>query len=224
MATVFGLGGESTRDSSRRFEPHVEDVGSFSNFAPLQCGHSFRRGRMCRTRRRPGVGAAAGKSHDFAMMARSSAACRSSRKEKQRWHAPDALARDAPVGAGLNHVGETFLTPRRIHFTFLIRPRCPCAAVSSFPFPRHRRFHRDEPLLGSGKITGFWQRTVRIGVLGLPCAESAASDQVDDGLIRPKTLECIRAGRYGGCLFRRHCCGVETGDFFDAGGEVLGAM
>ena len=75
-------------------------------------------------------------------------------------HAPDALARDAPVGPGGDHVGDALLAPCRIpdHLLDLIeRPlaegggRCRRAAVIGVSMPmNHCSVAR--------KMIGLWQR------------------------------------------------------------------
>ena len=82
-------------------------------------------------------------------------------------HAPDALAADAPVGAGGDHVGDAFFAPGGIpddlvdFFDGELAVGC-FRAVGAL----HRRFERDEPLFGGAEDDGVVAApAVRIGVL-----------------------------------------------------------
>ncbi len=82
-------------------------------------------------------------------------------------HAPDALARDAPVGSRRNHVGDALFTPRRIpdHLFDFVERTLPERRRYAF-VRNHRSLHADEPLLGGPHDDGIMAApAVRVGVL-----------------------------------------------------------
>ena len=73
--------------------------------------------------------------------------------------APDALAGDAPVGTGGDHVGDALFTPGGIPDDLLDLVECALAEGCLQAFGGgHWSFHADEPLLGGAKMMGLWQR------------------------------------------------------------------
>ena len=149
-------------------------------------------------------------------------------QEHRDWHAPNALARDAPVRAGLNHVGEPFFAPRRIPFHFFDSfERARAQRVFFRLTARHRRFHRDEPLLGGPEDHRIMAApAVRIRVLRLFRMQqrSPPLHQVDDRSIGvPHSLAVVlRQSVAHNALFVHVAGGVEA--ILHAGGEILRAV
>ena len=78
--------------------------------------------------------------------------------------APDALAGDAPVGAGGDHVGDALFAPGGVPFHFLDVLQRAAAQGSTL----QGRFHGDEPLVSGAEDNRIVTApAVRIGVLQL---------------------------------------------------------
>src|SRR5262249_48201654 len=119
-----------------------------------------------RFRRVPGVGTATSEKLDYFSVDGSvvQRLPTFSAQEHGNGHAPYPLARDAPVGARGNHVGDSFLAPRRIplHLLDLLERTTPQRAAAQW------RFHRDEPLFGGAENHRFVAPpAVRVGMLYL---------------------------------------------------------
>ncbi len=103
-------------------------------------------------------------------------------------NAPDALARDAPVGAGGDHVGDALFAPGWVPDDLLDLVEGALAEGGFFAFARgHRGFHADEPLLGGADDDGVVAApAVRVGVLVGGGAEECAFffEELDDDGVR----------------------------------------
>ena len=131
-------------------------------------------------------------------------------KEDGDGHAPDALAADAPVGARGDHVGDALLAPGRIPddlvdlFDGELTESC-FRSVGAL----HRRFERDEPLLGGAEDDGVVAApAVRVGVLEVAPPSSAprsSSMATMIGIRGPDLLavERRRRGQVPRCRDRR---------------------
>ncbi len=101
--------------------------------------------------------------------------------------APDALAGDAPVGAGGDHVGDALFAPGGVPDDLLDLVEGALAEGGVGAFGRdHRGFHADEPLLGGADDDGVVAApAVRVGVLEGGGAEECAfffEEFDDDGV------------------------------------------
>ncbi len=102
--------------------------------------------------------------------------------------APDALAGDAPVGAGGDHVGDALLAPGGIPDDCgdLVEGALAEGGLGAVGFGEHRGFHADEPLLGGADDDGVVAApAVRVGVLEAGGAEEGsffAQEFDDDGV------------------------------------------
>src|SRR5271166_1528778 len=103
---------------------------------------------------KPGIGARAAEEFDDfavnrAVVKRLAAAFTEKNGDR---NSPNPLARDAPVGARRNHIGEAFFAPGRIPFDALdLTERARAQRVLFSLSAGHRRFHGDKPLFGGAK-------------------------------------------------------------------------
>ena len=111
--------------------------------------------------------------------------------------APDALARDAPIGARGDHVGHALFAPGGIPLNFL-------DGVESF-FAETFAVHADEPLFGSAEDEGVVAApTVRIAVVDFGLSGESAvllEDVDDDGVGVPNGFAEEFFGQHTGCAF-----------------------
>src|SRR5262249_21010689 len=129
-----------------RFEPDINDIGFLGEpgCAAVRA-FSVLRNESLGGRRIPGVSPVSRKQLDnsaiqFWLVERLAATLA---KKDGNWYAPDALARNAPVGTSSDHVGDSLLTPGRIPFYFFDSVERDGAQCSAFV----RGFHRDVPLI-----------------------------------------------------------------------------
>ncbi len=97
---------------------------------------------------------------------------------------PDALAGDAPVRAGGDHVGDALLAPGGVPLDLfdLVEGALTEGGLGAVRGD-HGRFHADEPLLGGADDDGVVAApAVRIGVLEVSGAEECAFffEELDD--------------------------------------------
>src|SRR5207244_12143333 len=125
------------------FEPDVDDIGLFAEFRSATFAALCSSGKSVGFGRIPGIGAeAAEEVNHFAIERRIIQRLAATfAQEHGDGHAPDTLARDAPVRASGDHVGDTLLAPGWIPLHFLDLIQCAPAQRAA----RQRRFHRDEP-------------------------------------------------------------------------------
>ena len=177
------------------FEPDVDDIGLFAEFSSATFAALGSSGKCVGFGRIPGIGAeAAEEVNHFAIERRIIQRLAATfAQEHGDGHAPDTLARDAPVRPCCNHVGDALFAPGRIplHFLDLIQ------RAAAQRTARHRRFHRDEPLLGRSEDDGIVAApAVRIRVLDFFRVHQYAAlfQQFDDRLVSGKNLLTVVLG------------------------------
>ena len=121
--------------------------------------------------------------------------------EDRNWHAPDALAADAPVGPGRNHVRDALLTPRGIprHLGNLIN-RLLTEGLLLARFGLDLRVKIDEPLLGRAEDHRLVAApAMRIGVLEVLLGQKSATrlEQLNHQRIGGKYLLALKGGQFG---------------------------
>ncbi len=151
-------------------------------------------------------------------------------KEDRDGHAPDALARDAPVGPGGDHVGDALLAPGRVPgdaLDFVEGALAEGGVRAVFPGREHGGFHADEPLLGGAED----QRMVaapamRVLVLQIVVAHqrAAVAQQLLDGAVGLVYEEAVVLGQAVAELALRVHIAGERQVVALAGGEVVGAV
>src|SRR5581483_12006597 len=173
-----------------RFEPDIDDVSLFFKLACPTMGTVGSLWHDCiGLRRVPGIGAMFGeKLHDRPVerlfVERFAATLA---QEHRNRHAPDPLARDAPVGASGNHVGNALFAPCRIPLDLLDLVKRFASQRSSV----QGRFYRDEPLFRGPEDDGIVTTlAVRIRMLqGFTVKQDPARfQQLDDRLVGVEDL------------------------------------
>src|ERR1019366_9357191 len=178
-----GIAAQHRRMARTGFEPYVDDVHLLAKLRPSALGAPDPGGKdLVRGVFVPGVSALASKQlDDRAIHRRIVEKFLASFALKHRdGDAPDALARNTPVGAGGDHVRDALLAPSRVPFHFLdFFQRTAAQRASGFRGPRQvpvldllrwraLAFHLDEPLLGGTEDDGIVAApAVRIRVLDL---------------------------------------------------------
>ena len=144
--------------------------------------------------------------------------------EKHRdGNAPDALARDAPVGTGGDHVGDALFAPGRV-------PADAGDFAQSFGAQgsaADHALHGDEPLLGGAEDDRLVAApAVRIGVLDVVTAQQHAAgfEQLDDGFVGGEDFLAVVLGKAFGDVASGIDAGGGIESVLDAGVEVVGAV
>jgi hypothetical protein len=134
-------------------EPHVQDVGFLAKLgaSAVSAGSVVRKQRLdCRGM--PGLDSFALKHvHDSAVECGIENGLVTALAKKHRdGHAPDALAADAPVGPGGDHVADAFFAPDRVpdHLVDFFDGKLAIGCFRAVG-AMHRSLQADEPLLGS---------------------------------------------------------------------------
>src|ERR1700723_3312753 len=101
-------------------------------------------------------------------------------------HAPDALARDAPVGPGGDHVRDALFSPGRVPFdaVFDFVEGALAKGGRLAGGSRHRRIDIDEPLLGGAeddRVVAAPAMRVLVEDVGAAHERAASGDKFDDG-------------------------------------------
>src|SRR6185503_16178194 len=151
-------------------------------------------------------------------------------------HAPDALAADAPVGAGGDHVGDAFFAPGGIpdDLVYFLDGELTESCFGSVG-ALHRSFKRDEPLLcGAEDDWVVAAPAVRVRVLEIADGEQSPvlfEHGHNDGIGLPDGLvfEGRGRGKLPGLRVRMQTpCGIDTTGLVErillASVEVVGAV
>ncbi len=161
---------EHRQVAGSRIEPHIQNVGLLGEFRAAAFGARVpRRQQLRRAPLVPDIRRVLGKERDdsvqnLAVRHRFAAALAVEHDDR---HAPDALPRDAPVGAHRDHVGDALLPPLR-H---------PLHVLDGFQrvLAEMIHLHADEPLLGGAEdYRVVAAPAVRVGVRQFLRAEQRA--------------------------------------------------